>query len=245
MRCTIHPDRKSVGRCLKCDRLACEECLIKVTQPAQAGKQGKPLAILVCRECIKSVRPDLALPTAGRKSTGPVTHPALIRPSRKRSRKSIAIAVALVLVVLAGAGAALYLPRPDVSQELVPPETVVANALHALTSEKKAEFLVCVDVEEFMCRMDPTGLTERDYDEAGKERRKELEVVHGDLLASDLFVNPNTKNTFRIVNKEIGENSALLTVNPWIQFGKKLYKRILLEKRHGAWKICGLASPDY
>ena len=245
MKCTIHPDRKSVGRCLICDRLACEECLIKVTQPAQAGKQGKPLAILVCRECIKSARPDLALPTAGRKSTGTGTHPALIRPSRRRSRKPIVIAAVLVLVVLVVGGAALYFPRANVSQELVPPETVAANALHALSSGNEAAFLACVDVEEFMCRMDPTGLMKRDYDEAGKEGRKTLEASHGSLLASDLFVHPNTKNTFRIVNKEIRENSALLTINPWIQFGKKLYKRILLEKRHGAWKICGLASPDY
>ncbi len=245
MKCTVHPDRKSVGRCLKCGRPACKECLIKVTQPAQAGKQTKPLAILVCRECIKSARPDLALPTTGRGSKRAGIHPALVKPPGKRSQKSIAIAAVLVLVVLAAAGVALYLPRPDVSQELVPPETIVANALQALTSENKAAFLACVDVEEFMCRMDPTGLTKRDYDEAGKERRKELEVVHGDLLSSDLFVKGNTKNTFRIVNKEIKENSALLTVNPWIQFGKKLYKRILLEKRHGAWKICGLRSPDY
>jgi len=246
MRCTVHPERKSVGRCLKCGRLACDECLIKETQPEQAGKQTKPLKILVCRECIKSARPDLTLPTPGRKPTGTTTQPPLAKPQRrKRPRKSIAVAAVLVLIVLAAAGVALYFPRDNVSQELVPPETIVANALHALTSEDKAAFIACMDVEEFMCRMDPTGLTKRDYDEAGKEHRKELETSHGNLLVGDLFVQDNTKKAFRIVKKDVKGNSALLTVKPWIQFGKKLYKRILLKKRHGAWKICGLASPDY
>ena len=125
-----------------------------------------------------------------------------------------------------------------------PPDEIAASMLAALSEGKKEDFLKHVDVTAFAGLMDSTGLTRRDYAQANSARRKELEVVHAELLAEDLFISANTGRKYQIVGQDVKEFSADFMINPWIQFGNKLYKRLTFEKRGDHWKLTGLASPD-
>jgi len=124
------------------------------------------------------------------------------------------------------------------------PDKVAAAVLEALANGNKDAFLKHIDVKTFVSRMDSTGVTRRDYAQAASAKQKELVFVHSEILADDIFINGNTGRNYQIVGQEIKEASASFTIKPWIQFGNKLYKRLLLEKHGNEWQVIGLASPD-
>jgi len=69
--------------------------------------------------------------------------------------------------------------------------------------------------------------------------------LHCNFLIKDFFVPANMRKEYSVVGSEIDEDSASIRVKPWIRFGNRLYKRLLLKKKMGHWQISGLASPDY
>lgn len=245
MECKIHPGRNSVGYCKKCGSFGCEECVVKVHVRGEIGKQSRPEEVLVCRECLSKMRPDLIPPKREEKRPSKKKLTPRKRKTGKAIAKIMGVAAAVVLVALAGWAAATFLPRINISHQFQSADEVAAEALDALSAGNAKEFFSCVDVKEFMCRMDSTGLTHRDYEQADGKRLAELEASHCELLANDFFTPNNLRKKFTVTAQEIKEDSASVTVKPWIQFGSKLYKRLLLKKSMGQWKISGLASPDY
>ncbi len=245
MECAIHPERNSVGYCKKCGKFGCEECLVKVAIKGPVGTQSKATEALVCRECLGKARPDLMPPQLDKKSARTSSRPAQVRRSRKGAGKLAAVAAALILVAAGIAAAVMYLPRANISHQMMTADEVVTEALDALSAGNIDKFLSCVDVTGFVCRMDSTGLTIRDYEEAGRERKKELLDLHCNFLIKDFFVSANMRKEYSVVGSEIDEDSASIYVKPWIRFGNRLYKRLLLKKKMGHWQISGLASPDY
>jgi hypothetical protein len=238
MQCAAHADKKSLGYCKKCGTLGCELCLTRVN--VTGGKTGRSTVteILVCRECLSKIRPDLLPPQqASKKSSKGV--------SRARSRNFFKLIGGAVAVAIFLAAAVAILPRINVKNQLMSADQIAAGALEALSAGNVNRFLSYVDVESFMCAMDSTGLTRRDYAEASQERRSQLISSHVDLLINDFFVRGNLKKKFEVVDRDIKQDSASMAVKPWIFFGNKLYQKLLLEKKLGEWKISGLASPDY
>ncbi len=139
----------------------------------------------------------------------------------------------------------MFIARSNPSRNLLSAEEVVSEALTALAAGDTNSFLECVDVKTFVFKMDSTGLTLRDYEHADRERKAQLESSHSELLARDFLVTANLQKKFEISGQEIKDNSASFSVRPWIQFGSKLYRQILLEKKGGRWRISGLAAPDF
>jgi len=245
MQCATHSDRSSIGYCKKCGSFGCAECLVKVEVRGDPGTQSRPTEVLVCRECLARIRPDLIPPEPGGKRTVKEKSAVRRRKSGKRRTTVLAACGAFVLVVFAAAVAVTFVPRINVSHQLMSAEEVAVGGLSALSAGDAGQFLSCVDVCEFMCRMDSTGMTRRDYEEADRKQRRELLESHGELLTRDLFVVGNLRKKFEVAGQDIEEDSASVAVKPWIQFGNRLYRRIVLEKKMGEWKICGLDSPDY
>lgn len=244
MECKAHPGKKSVGYCKKCGSFGCEECIVKVYVRGDVGKQSRPEEILVCRECLSKIRPDL-IPSKSDEKRSPKKKPTARRRKIGKRTVKIMAATAAVVVALAVWAAATFLTRIDTSHQFESAEEVAADALNALSAGNAKEFFSCVNVKEFMCRMDSTGVTSRDYQQADDKRRAELEASHCELLANDFFTPNNLRKKFTVTGQDTKEDSASVAVKPWIQFGNKLYKRVLLEKNMGQWKISGLASPDY
>jgi hypothetical protein len=248
MKCATHKSKESIGYCKKCGTLGCTECLVKVEYRGKVGQQSRPIEVLVCRECLGRIRPELSFQGGSGSSKKKKKGGQIVGKAGGAGRKKVrlaataAVSAAIVLIV---AGAAVMSPRVHVSERLMSPDEVATTALSALSIGDRAGFLTCVDVREFMCQMDSTGVTDRDYREADRERRRELEASHSDLLIRDLFVKANLRRNFKIVEKEIQDESASMSVNPWITCGKKMYKCITLTKHQGAWKISGFSSPDY
>jgi hypothetical protein len=167
--------------------------------------------------------------------------PAAKFPAKKRKLPVlggviIAAAVLIAAVILAAKSGSLSSPRP--------PEEIAASMLTALSEGDKEDFLKHVDVTAFASLMDSTGLTRRDYAQANSVHRKELEAVHAELLAEDIFISANTSRKYQIIGQDVKESSAGIMIKPWIQFGNKLYKRLNFAKRGNHWKLTGLASPD-
>jgi hypothetical protein len=245
MNCATHPDKTSVGYCKKCGKFGCGECLTKVMVTGTPGKQTRPTEALLCHDCFAKIRPDVAPPQGakGRKSSGaPVS-----RNRKSGKRLSRPLVVALITFVV---GFALFMMITFVmgispSRQLMSADEVVTEALNALTAGDTDNFLSCVDVETFIFRMDSTGLTKRDYEQAHGKQKAEFETSHSALLARDFLVAANLRKKFEVSAQDIKESSASFTIKPWIQFGSRLYKQILLEKRKGRWRISGLASPDF
>lgn len=268
MECSVHPEKTSVGYCKKCGMLGCDECIIRVAMTGQVGKKLDVTEVLLCRECLAKARPDLVVPEAGEggaprvrpfgapgipRATGtPKKYrdpPKAVRSARAGVRvgKTLTIALALAAVVGAIAAAAIFFPRSKSSPRLetiIPPEEVAALALGALSDGDVEGFLSRVDVAEFMCRMDETGLTRRDYAEADRKKWEELVVFHSGFLVETLFIPANMKEHVP-VDLEIGDRTASIRVKPWIAYGRKSYRRIVLERKMGEWRISGLASPDF
>ncbi|GAB4339135.1 MAG: hypothetical protein Kow0099_13900 [Candidatus Abyssubacteria bacterium] len=236
MQCAVHPEKKALGYCKKCGTLGCELCLTRVNVTGGKGGRTAVTEVLVCRECLSKIRPDL-LPSQKKKSSGS------IRPARYGSYSKLAgIAIAIAVAVTV---AVVFLPRINVKHQLMSADQITIGALEALSAGNMDRFLSYLDVETFMCKMDSTGLTLRDYAEASQERRSELISSHVDLLMTDFLVKGNLRRKFEVVDQEIKSDSAVVAVKPWVCFGNKLYKKVLLEKKLGEWKICGLAAPDY
>jgi hypothetical protein len=167
--------------------------------------------------------------------------PAAKVPAKKRKLPVIGVAIvatALVIAAVILAAKSGYLSSPR------SPEEIAASMLAALSESDEERFLKHVDVTSFAGFMDSTGLTRRDYAEANYSRRKELKAVHAELLAEDIFISANTSRKFQIIGQDVKETSAGIMIQPWIQFGSKLYKRLNFEKRGNRWKLTGLASPD-
>jgi hypothetical protein len=246
MECANHPGIGSVGYCKKCGKFGCGECMIKVAITGPIGRQSKATEALLCRECLSGARPDLVLPKASEK---PSTQTAARTARARRVAKGVgklAIAVAVVAVVVAGIAAAfVYYSPGKAARRAMAPDEVATEALLALSAGNVDAFLSCVDVRGFVCGMDSSGLLDRDYEKANRAREKELFATHCDYLKKDFFVPANMKRNYSLVKSEVKENLASVDVKPWIKFGNRLYKRLLLEKRSGEWRISGLASPDY
>jgi len=156
------------------------------------------------------------------------------------------VAAIFVAVIVGFAIAYMILPRSTaIPRPAMPPDEFASRALAALSGGDREAFLSHVDVCEFMSRMDQTGLTRRDYREADRTKRQQMEASHREYLADVLFVRANMRKRFTLVNSEIGENSASFRIKPWITYGKRSYRRILVENRRGQWRISGLASPDF
>ncbi len=245
MECAKHPGRNSVGYCRKCGSFGCEECIVKVLVRGDVGKQSRPEEVLVCRDCLSVIRRDSSPPKSGERHTPKKTSTARRQKAGKQTAKIMAVAAAVVLVALTVWAAATVLPRINISHQFKSADAVAAEALDALSAGKTEAFLSCVNVRAFMSRMDSTGLTRRDYEQADGKHYAELEASHCQLLAQDFFTPSNLSKKFMVTGKNIKKDSASVDVKPWIQFGSKLYKRVLLEKNMGEWKISGLASPDY
>jgi len=245
MQCAVHSDRKSVGYCKKCGRFGCPECLTRIEIRGNIGTQSRGTEAIICRECLAKIRPDLVPSKDSRAGAAKKKPAARARKAKNKPARALAVGAALALALFVIWAAAAYLPRANVSTHFVSAEKVAADGLDALAAGNAEQFLSCVDVCEFMCRMDPTGITRRDYEEACASRRDELLASHGMLLTTDLFVAGNLGKGFTVVSQDVKDESAYVAVKPWIQFGNRLYKRILLEKERDGWKICGLASPDY
>lgn len=145
-------------------------------------------------------------------------------------------AVIVLAIVLLGRRETIFPPQP--------PEKVAAGMLTALSSGDRESFLEHVDIGAFASFMDSTGLTRRDYAQADSERKEELELMHTELLADDLFNSANQGKRFEITEQLLKDASATINVKPWIQFGNKLYKRLTFELEGNEWKLTGLASPD-
>jgi hypothetical protein len=245
MECTTHPGRNSVGYCKKCGSFGCDECIVKVLVKGEVGKKSRPEEVLVCRDCLSKIRPDLMHLQSNKPRASKKTPTPRKRKAGKRTGKIMAVAVVVVVVAIAAWAAATVLPRINFSRQFKSAEEVAAEALAALSAGKTKDFFSCVDVRAFMCRMDSTGLTKRDYQQADGKRWAELEASHCELLTKDFFTSSNLRKKFTVTGKDIKKDSASVDVKPWIQLGNKLYKRVLLEKNMGQWKISGLASPDY
>jgi hypothetical protein len=245
MQCATHPERNSIGYCKKCGSFGCAECIVKVEVRGDLGTQSRATEVLVCRDCLSRIRPDLIPPETGGKHTSKKKPAARRGKAGKRPTKALAACFAIVLVAFAVWVAARFVPRINVSHQLMSPEEVAADGLAALSAGNPAQFLSCVDVCEFMCRMDSTGMTRRDYEGADRKYKSDLLESHGELLTRDLFVVGNLRKKFEVTGRDVKENSASVAIKPWIQCGNRLYKRIVLEKKMGEWKICGLDSPDY
>ena len=245
MQCAAHPDRNSVGYCKKCGSMGCAECLIKVEVRGDIGTQSRATEALVCRDCLSRIRPDVIPPKHAGKRASKKKTVARKREVRKRPAKAAVAGGAVAIVFLAIWAVTTFLPRTDISHPLMSADEVAAEGLDALAAGNTEQFLSRVDVCEFICRMDSTGMTQRDYEDADSKRRSELLASHGELLAKDLFVDGNLSKKFTIIGQNVKEDSASVSIKPWIRFGNRLYKRIVLENRAGVWKICGLASPDY
>ena len=246
MECAFHPGKNSVGYCKKCARFGCEECLVQVAmRTGPVGKSSKATEVLICRECLGKVRPDLALPKVEKEPAKKSARSAQPRRSIKRAAKVLGVAAALTVVILAVAAGVIFLPQMNLSRQSLSAEEVADEVLDALAAGNRKEFLVCVDVTAFVCRMDSTGLTRRDYNRADRKMRKKLEVSHTDFLIDDLFISDNLRKKYQVVKADIKGDTASIVVRPWIHCGKKLYKRLLLEKSKGKWSVIGLTSPDY
>ncbi|UCD58066.1 MAG: hypothetical protein JSV16_02830, partial [Candidatus Hydrogenedentota bacterium] len=245
MECEVHVGRRPVGYCKKCGRFGCEKCLVRVIVGGDIGRRSRNTEILVCHDCLNKFRPDLILSTLDWGRVGKKKRAARIRRSRKQARKLLVVAVAVASTSLAIAAAVMFRPLTNVSRHFDSAEEVATKSLEALAAGNVNKFLSCVDVRAFMCRMDSTGLMRRDYEQAGRKQRNELEASHCEFLAKDFFVTHNLRRKFKVVRQDVREDSASFVISPWIQFGNKLYKRILLERKRGVWKISGLASPDY
>ena len=246
MECAFHPGKNSVGYCRKCARFGCEECLVIVAMnTGLVGKSSKATEVLVCRECLGKIRPDLALPKVEREPARKSARSAQARRSIKRAAKVLGVTAALSVVIVAVVAGIIFLPQMNLSRQSLSAEEVADEALDALAAGNRKEFLVCVDVTAFVCRMDSTGLTRRDYNRADGKMRKKLEASHAHFLINDLFVSDNLRKKYEVVKSDIKEDTASIFFRPWIHCGKKLYKCLLLEKSSGQWKVIGLASPDY
>ncbi|MBI5115484.1 B-box zinc finger protein [Candidatus Poribacteria bacterium] len=245
MNCATHPDKASVGYCKKCGKFGCEECLTKVIVTGTPGKQTRPTEALLCHDCLAKIRPDTPAPQAAksRKSSGALV--ARNRKSGKRLARPLVVAFVAFVVAFALFMVITFIVGISPSRQLMSADEVVTEALNALATGDTDDFLSCVDVETFIFRMDSTGLTQRDYEQAHGKQKTELEASHSALLARDLLIAANLQKQFVVSAQDIKESSASFTIKPWIQFGSRLYKQILLEKRKGQWRISGLASPDF
>jgi len=143
------------------------------------------------------------------------------------------------------AAAVIFLPHVRLSRQFMTAEETAQEALDALAAGNAEKFFSCVDVRGFMCRMDSTGMTAKDYRQASGSRASELLACHEELLEGSFMVTGNLKKTFTIVGEEVNGDMASVVVKPWIQFGNKLYKQVVLERHASGWKIAGLAKPDY
>jgi hypothetical protein len=182
---------------------------------------------------------------AQRKSSGKAPKQSSPKPPKKKSRefplkKALAVAGVGAAIVLA----IVLLGRERTIFPAQPPEKVAAGILTALSSGDQEDFMKHVDVGAFACFMDPTGLTRRDYAQADSARKQELELMHAQLLADDLFNTANQGKRFEITGELLKDASATINVKPWIQFGNKLYKCLTFETKGKEWKLTGLASPD-
>jgi hypothetical protein len=250
MECATHPEKISVGYCKKCGKFGCDECLIKVSLTGPVGKKYTATDVLFCRECLNKARPDLAIPKSDQKLLKKPLKPA--RPARARGirirvGKGVAVAAIAVAAVVGIAAALMLLPQStdEIPQPTMPADEFASRALEALSLGDHEAFLSCVDVREFMCRMDETGLTRRDYQEADREKIAELIALHYEYLADVLCAPANTRRKFTLVSSKVSQDSASIQVKPWIAFGRKSYRRILLKNKMGQWQIAGLAAPDF
>lgn len=250
MECAAHRDRASVGYCKKCGRFGCEECLVKVAVTGPVGKKLNATEALICRECLGKARPDLVAPKSG----GDILEESISKKPAKHARAprvtipvgKIAVGiVACVAIALAIAAAVSLWQSPTAPEPKVSAEEVVSEALAALSAGDVEAFFSYVDVCEFMCRMDTTGLTRRDYAEADRAKIKEMAISHAEFLAKDLFVADNLERDYRLVSPGIGADPASFGVRPWVSYGRRSYRRIVLEKKMGQWWISGLAAPDF
>ena len=264
MECATHPGRASVGYCKKCGKFGCEDCMIKVAITGQVGKKLNAAEALLCRECLGKARPDLVIPDS---DAEPVVKSGQLGSERvagiaKRyaapqeiagpARSGVGIGKVLTIAAVIGALAAvalavaIFLPRSKSSpDEGIPPDAVASFGLDALFSGDAEGFLYCVDVPEFMCSMDETGFTRSDYAEADRSKREEMTASHAVFLAKALMVPSNMRREYTVLNVEVGDSSATVRVKPWISYGKRSYRRVVLHKKMGQWRISGLASPDF
>ncbi len=264
MECATHSGRASVGYCKKCGKFGCAECMIKVTVTGKVGKKREADEVLLCRECLGKARPDHALPGSDaapaiksgqlgsqrvvgipKKYAAP---PKVARPARSgvRAGRIFTIAAAMAVLATVVVAAVIFISRSNSSyDEGIPPDKVASLALEALFYGDAEGFLSCVDVPEFVCRMDETGLMRSDYAEAGREKMEELVVFHSEFLAKALVVPANMRREYTLVSAEVGDNSASIRIKPWITYGKRSYRRVALRKKMGQWRISGLESPDF
>ena len=264
MECATHPGRASAGYCKKCGKFGCEDCMIKVAITGQVGKKRNAAEALLCRECLGKARPDLAIPDPGaepvvksgqlgsERVTGIAKRYAapqeIARPARSGVGVGKILAVAAVIGGLAAVvtAAAIFLPRSKSSpDEGIPPNIVASFGLAALFSGDAEKLIYCVDVPEFMCSMDETGLTRSDYAEADRSKREEMTASHAAFLAKALMVPANMRREYTLLNVEVGDSSATVRDKPWIAYGKRSYRRVVLHKKMGRWRISGLAAPDF
>jgi hypothetical protein len=165
------------------------------------------------------------------------------KPAGAKSPKTIAIGAIILVAVILGILLILRL-ESTIRSAGQSPEEVATEALNALSAGKQDDFVKLVEIKSFASRMDPTGVTGRDYIQADPTQTKELETTHAALLLQDIFVSQNTGRIYEITKQQIKGTSADISIKPWIQFGNSLYKRLLLEKRGEEWKVTGLTSPD-
>jgi hypothetical protein len=215
----------------------------------QVGQKLSATEVLFCQDCLSKARPDLFV--------SKITQEALDKPSTpKRSAYPRGTGISLskgglVAIILAAAAigvvaALMLIPRtPKAAQPSIPPDEFASMALEALFTGDDEAFLSRIDVGAFMSAMDTTGVTRRDYAQAAPQRRAELEAMHVEFLADVLCVPANRRREFQLVSFDVSENSASIRVKPWIAYGKRSYRRILLRNKRGQWCICGLAEPDF
>lgn len=169
----------------------------------------------------------------------------LARSSKSSSASSSkTYATALILLVLIVAAGLFFFRSSATHASHQSPKEVAGEVLGALSAGKQGDFLKHVDIRSFVSRMDSTGVTRRDYANADPARIKELEHVHGDILAEDIFINANIGKKYEILGQKIKDPSATISIKPWIQLGNKLYKSLMMEKEGEEWKVTGLTSPD-
>ena len=266
MECANHPGRASVGYCKRCGKFGCEDCIVKVAITGKVGKKLDATEALLCRECLGKARPDLALTDsdsepaikagqfgfqkAARIHQTRSVPKEVARPARSGVgagvKKGLTAAAAIGALAIVAFAAVTFLSRPKSSpDEGVSPDIVAAFGLAGLSSGDAEKLLYCMDVPEFMCAMDETGLTRSDYAEADKDKREEMTASHADFLAKALLVPANMRKEYTLLDVEVGDSSASIRVKPWIAYGKRSYRRIVLHKKMGRWRISGLASPDF
>ena len=264
MECASHPGRASVGYCKKCGKFGCRDCMIKVAITGQVGKKRSAAEALLCRECLGKARPDIAIPDpdaepsvksgelGSKRVVGIAKRYAAPQKVERPARSGVGIGKILTVAAVIGAlaavvtAAAIFLPGlKSSSDEGVPPDAVASFGLEALFSGDAEGFLYCVDVPEFMCNMDETGLTRSDYTEADRNKREEMAASHAAFLEKALLIPANMRREYTLLNVEVGESSAMVRVKPWIAYGKRSYRHVVLHKKMGRWRISGLASPDF